>query len=66
MSLTEIGFALMAAVSVLFMGAFVVSQLDIELPARYQYQIGDSSLSGRSVNWLGAIALTAAVLICMI
>jgi hypothetical protein len=48
----------------LFMGAFVVSQLGIELPARYQ--TGDSSLSGRSVNWMGAIALTAAILICLI
>lgn len=64
MSITEIGFVLMAAVSVLFMGAFVFSQLGIELPARYR--TGDSSLSGRSVNWLGAIALAAAVLICLI
>jgi hypothetical protein len=54
----------MAAVSVLFMGAFVFSQLGFELPARYQ--TGDSSLSGHSVNWLVAIALIAAVLICLI
>jgi hypothetical protein len=57
------GFVMLAIVSVLFMGALVISQLNIELPARYQ--TGDSSLSGHSVNWLGAIALTAAVLICL-
>jgi hypothetical protein len=64
MSITEIGFVLMAMIAAFFMGAFVVSHLDIELPARFQ--TGDSSLSRHSVNWLGAIALTAAVLICLV
>ncbi len=64
MSISEIGFILMAAVAVLFMGAFVGSQLDIKLPALHQ--TGDSSLSGHSVKWLGALALAGAVLICLI
>ncbi len=54
----------MAAVSVLFMGAIVTGQLNIKLPVLHQ--TGDSSLSGHSVKWLGAIALTAAILICLI
>ena len=63
-SITEISFVLMAAVTVLFMGAFVAGQLDIRLPVLHQ--TGDTSLSGQSVKWLGAIALTAAILICLI
>ncbi len=62
--MTSMGFVLMAAVCVLLMGGIVAGQLDIKLPELHQ--TGDSSLSGHSVNWLGAIALTAAILICLI
>jgi len=54
----------MAAVGVLFMGAKVAGQLDLKRPVLHQ--TGDTSLSGQSVKWLGAIALTAAILICLI
>ena len=54
----------MAAVAALFMGAIVAGQLDTKLPVLRQ--TGDSSLSGHSVKWLGAIALAAAILICLI
>jgi hypothetical protein len=64
MSIAAIGFVLIAAVAVLFMGAIMAGQLDIKLPV--PHQTGDSSLSARSVKWLGAIALTAAILICLL
>jgi len=63
-SILETGFVLMAAVGVLFMGAKVAGQLDLKRPVLHQ--TGDTSLSGQSVKWLGAIALTAAILICLI
>jgi hypothetical protein len=36
------------------------------LEKRMQLQSGDSSLSPRSVNWLAAAALTAALIICFV
>jgi len=54
----------MAFVSVLFMAVTVVSEGNFKMPALKQ--TGDSSLGVRSVNWLGAVAFTGAVLICMI
>jgi hypothetical protein len=59
-----IAFVLGAAVSVLFLTAFKAGKLDFKLPALNQ--IGDSSLSPSSVNWLGAIAFIGACLICLI
>ena len=63
MSITESGFVLMATIAVLFLAVTVTSQAGIRPPRRHR--TGDSSLSAHSVNWLGAIALTAAVLICL-
>ena len=54
----------MAAVSILFMAATSAGEGNFKLfPLK---QIGDSSLSPKSVNWLGAIAFIGAILICMI
>ena len=54
----------MALVSVLFLAALVADELNLKL--RTLTQSGDSSLSPKSVNWLGALAFGGAVLICMI
>jgi len=54
----------MATSAVLFLAVTVTSQAGIRPPRRHR--TGVSSLSAHSVNWLGAIALTAAVLICLI
>jgi hypothetical protein len=64
MSISIIGFIVIAAVSVLFMAATAVSQVNFKFPALHQ--TGDSSLGVHSVNWLGAIAFTGAVLICLV
>jgi hypothetical protein len=64
MSITESGFVLMVIIAVLFMAATVASRTGLRPPIRHQ--TGDSSLSAHSVTWLGAIALMAAVLICLI
>jgi hypothetical protein len=64
MSISILAFALMAFVSVLFMAVTVVGEGNFKMPALKQ--TGDSSLGVRSVNWLGAVAFTGAVLICMI
>jgi formate-dependent nitrite reductase membrane component NrfD len=63
MSISLIGFGLMALVSILFMAATVAGESNIKLPELKQF--GDSSLGMRSVNWLGAMAFIGAVLICM-
>jgi hypothetical protein len=64
MSISILAFVLMALVSVLFMAVTVVSEGNFKLPALNH--TGDSSLGARSVNWLGAVAFTGAVLICLI
>ena len=64
MSITVIAFALMAGVACLFAGATVARELDVKMPALTQS--GDSSLSRQSVNWLGATAFSAALLICFV
>ena len=64
MSISILAFVVMALVTVLFMAATLVSEGNIKLPALIQ--TGDSSLGPKSVNWLGAVALTGAVLISMI
>lgn len=64
MSLSIIAFVAMAAVSILFMAALLVSELALKRPVATQS--GDSSLGPKSVNWLGAIAFIGAVLICLI
>jgi hypothetical protein len=64
MSISILAFVVMALVTVLFMAATLVGEANIKLPALIQ--IGDSSLGPKSVNWLGAVAFTGAVLICMI
>jgi hypothetical protein len=46
------------------MAVTVVSEGNFKLPALNH--TGDSSLGARSVNWLGAVAFTGAVLICLI
>jgi hypothetical protein len=54
----------MASVSILFVAAMLVDELDLKRPVATQ--TGDSSLGPKSVNWLGAIAFIGAVLICLI
>jgi hypothetical protein len=53
-----------AAVSALFLTAFMAGKLEFKWPALNQF--GDSSLSSKSVNWLGGIAFIGALLICLI
>jgi len=57
-------FALIGSLTVLFLAARVGGEGSFKLPALHQ--TGDSSLSRKSVNWLGAIAFIVAVLICLI
>ncbi|HZL79029.1 MAG TPA: hypothetical protein VFC17_09255 [Candidatus Limnocylindrales bacterium] len=59
-----IAFVVMASVSILFMATTLVGEWNFKLPPLNQS--GDSSLSRKSVNWLGAIAFIGAVLICLI
>ena len=54
----------MALVSILLLVATLISEGNFKLPKLKQ--TGDSSLSRKSVNWLGAIAFLSAVLICLI
>ena len=56
-------FLMMAASSVFFLAALVVGErmLGYLVPR----QTGDSSLSYRSVNWMGGLALFMAVLIIL-
>jgi hypothetical protein len=63
-SISIISFVVMAAASVLFVAAAVISEGSFKLPA--MHQTGDSSLHAESVNWLGVIALIGAVLICLV
>ena len=63
MNLSIILFVTMASVAILFLTAFVALEMGIKLPALTQ--TGDSSLSKKSVNWLAAIAFSAALLICL-
>jgi hypothetical protein len=63
MSMSLIAFMTMAAIAILFMTALLVSEVDFRLSSVKQR--GDSSLGPQSVNWLGAIAITCAVLICL-
>jgi uncharacterized membrane protein (Fun14 family) len=63
MNMSMIAFVGMAAVAILFLAALVVIELDFKLSALTQS--GDSSLGKKSVNWLAAIAFSAAVLICL-
>ena len=64
MSLSIIVFVLMASVSILFLVATVAGESSFKLTSLNQ--TGDSSLSRKSVNWLGAIAFITAILICLI
>ena len=64
MSMSIIAFMVMASVSILFVAAMLVDELDLKRPVATQ--TGDSSLGPKSVNWLGAIAFIGAVLICLI
>ena len=64
MSLSLIAFMMMASASVFFLTALVIGERMFELSAIRQ--TGDSSLSHRSVNWLGGLALLMAVLICLV
>ena len=64
MSMSIIAFVVMASVSVLFMAATLVGEWNFNLPSLNQ--TGDSSLGPKSVNWLGAIAIIGAVLICLV
>jgi hypothetical protein len=64
MNVSIVAFVVVALVSVLFVAAMLAGELNFKLPALNQ--IGDSSLSPKSVNWLGATAFVGAVLICLI
>jgi hypothetical protein len=63
MTVSLMAFFMMAAASVLFLSALVVGEEMIRIPVLRQ--TGDSSLGPRSVNWMGGLALLAAVLICL-
>jgi hypothetical protein len=63
MNVSLMAFMMMAGATLLFMAAIVVGERVLEIPT--MRQTGDSSLSHRSVNWLGALALITAVLICL-
>ena len=63
MSISIIAFGLVALVSILILTVTMTAECDLKLaPLK---QTGDSSLSPGSVNWLGGIAFSAAVLICL-
>ena len=64
MSISIIGFIVVAVVAVVFMAVTVISEGNFKLPELHQ--TGDSSLRGQSVNWLGVIALIGALLICLV
>jgi hypothetical protein len=64
MNMSILAFVLMASVSILFLAALLLGEGGLKLPALNQ--VGDSSLGPKSVNWLGAMALIGAVLICLI
>jgi len=64
MSITVTAFVLMGAVLSLFGIATLAHELNLKLPVLTQS--GDSSLSPRSVNWLGLTAFIAALLICFV
>jgi type II secretory pathway component PulL len=64
MDTSVIAFVLMAVATAVLLAATVAREADFNLPA-LSYR-GDTSLSRQSVNWLAAIAFTAAILICLI
>jgi hypothetical protein len=64
MDTSVIAFVLMAVATAVLLAATVAREADSNLPA-LTYR-GDTSLSRQSVNWLAAIALSAAILICLV
>jgi hypothetical protein len=64
MNISVLVFALMAIVTIPIMTATVAAELNLKLPVLTQ--TGDSSLGPQSVNWLGAAAFIAAILICTV
>jgi hypothetical protein len=64
MNLSSILFILVAIISGLLLTAIMAGEGELKLP--HPKQLGDSSLGRTSVNWLGAIALLCAILICVI
>jgi hypothetical protein len=63
MNITVVIYALMTVVLLLILGFAFMLALNLK-PLRLA-QSGDSSLGPRSVNWLAAIAIGAAVWICL-
>lgn len=64
MSISIIAFGLIALVSILILTGTMAGEWGFKLAPLTQ--TGDTSLSPASVNWLGAIAFSAAVLICLV
>ncbi len=64
MNITVMAFSVMALLSTLFLGATLAHELDLRLPELTQ--TGDSSLPPQSINTLGATALVAAIVICLL
>jgi len=64
MSISIIAFIVMALVSSLLFVAILAGESEFKLNALRQ--IGDSSLTPRSVNWLAATAFLGALLICFL
>lgn len=64
MGMSIMTFVVMAALAIWFLATFRAGELNFRMPR--PNQIGDTSLSPRSVNWLGALAFLGAVLICLL
>ncbi len=64
MSISVLTFILTAFVSILFVGFILITEGYLKLPSLNR--TGDTSLGAQSVNWLGAMALIGAILICLI
>ncbi|MBC8002473.1 MAG: hypothetical protein H7X97_07780 [Opitutaceae bacterium] len=62
--MSVVAFAVMACLTIGFAACVMGRELRFLLPVLTQ--TGDSSLSPQSVNWLGALALIGAILICQI
>lgn len=63
MNMTVVIYALMAVLAMLILASGCVFALSLKWPQ--PAQTGDCTLGPRSVNWLAAIAISAAVWICL-
>jgi hypothetical protein len=62
--MSMMAYQMMAMVAVIFLSAIMMSGTGVKLPRLTQ--LGDSSLSKNSINWLVGIAFCLALLICLV